>query len=34
MDKVLAKHLLVEAGVPTPEFFAFSELAFRELGAG
>ncbi|MGH2837723.1 MAG: D-alanine--D-alanine ligase family protein [Thermoleophilaceae bacterium] len=34
MDKVLAKHLLVEVGVPTPEFFAFSELAFRELGAG
>jgi D-alanine-D-alanine ligase len=33
MDKVLAKHLLVEADVPTPEFFAFSELAFRELGA-
>jgi D-alanine-D-alanine ligase len=33
MDKVLAKHLLIEAGVPTPEFFAFSELAFRELGA-
>ena len=33
MDKVLAKHLLGEAGVPTPEFFAFSELAFRELGA-
>ena len=33
MDKVLAKHLLLEAGVPTPEFFAFSELAFRELGA-
>jgi D-alanine-D-alanine ligase len=33
MDKVLAKHLLMEAGVPTPEFFAFSELAFRELGA-
>jgi D-alanine-D-alanine ligase len=33
MDKVLAKHLLVEAGVQTPEFFAFSELAFRELGA-
>ncbi len=33
MDKVLAKHLLVEAGIPTPEFFAFSELAFRELGA-
>jgi D-alanine-D-alanine ligase len=33
MDKVLAKHLLIEAGVTTPEFFAFSELAFRELGA-
>ena len=33
MDKVLAKHLLTEAGVPTPEFFAFSETAFRELGA-
>jgi len=32
-DKVLAKHLLLEAGVPTPEFFAFSETAFRELGA-
>jgi len=24
---------LIEAGVTTPEFFAFSELAFRELGA-
>jgi D-alanine-D-alanine ligase len=33
MDKVLTKHLLVEAGVPTPEFFAFNETAFRELGA-
>ena len=33
MDKVLTKHLLLEAGVPTPEFFAFSETAFRELGA-
>jgi D-alanine-D-alanine ligase len=33
IDKVLAKHLLVEAGLPTPEFFAFSETAFRELGA-
>jgi D-alanine-D-alanine ligase len=32
-DKVLAKHLMVEAGIPTPEFFAFSETAFRELGA-
>ncbi|MEA2493674.1 MAG: D-alanine-D-alanine ligase [Thermoleophilaceae bacterium] len=33
VDKVLTKHLLEEAGLPTPEFFAFSETAFRELGA-
>jgi D-alanine-D-alanine ligase len=33
MDKVLTKHLLVEEGIPTPDFFAFSEIAFRELGA-
>jgi D-alanine-D-alanine ligase len=32
-DKVLTKYLLLEAGVPTPEFFAFNETAFRELGA-
>ena len=32
-DKVLAKHLMVEAGIPTPPFFAFTETAFRELGA-
>jgi D-alanine-D-alanine ligase len=32
-DKVLAKHLMMEAGIPTPEFFAFNETAFRELGA-
>jgi len=32
-DKVLAKHLLLEAGIPTPEFFAFTQTAFRELGA-
>jgi D-alanine-D-alanine ligase len=32
-DKVLAKYLMVEAGIPTPEFFAFNETAFRELGA-
>jgi D-alanine-D-alanine ligase len=32
-DKVLAKHLMLEAGVPTPDFFAFNETAFRELGA-
>ncbi|SEH11122.1 D-alanine--D-alanine ligase family protein [Thermoleophilum album] len=33
MDKVLAKHLFVEAAIPTPDFFAFSQVAFRELGA-
>jgi D-alanine-D-alanine ligase len=33
MDKVLTKHLLIEAGVPTPVFFAFNQPAFRELGA-
>ena len=33
VDKVLAKHLMLEAGLPTPEFFSFSETAFRELGA-
>jgi D-alanine-D-alanine ligase len=32
-DKVLTKYLLMEAGIPTPEFFAFNETAFRELGA-
>jgi D-alanine-D-alanine ligase len=33
MDKVLTKHLLVSEGIPTPDFFAFSEVAFREFGA-
>jgi D-alanine-D-alanine ligase len=33
MDKVLAKHQLRAAGVPTPDWFAFNETAFRELGA-
>ena len=33
MDKVLTKHLLIEAEIPTPEFFAFNETAFQELGA-
>ncbi len=32
-DKVLAKHLMIEAEIPTPDFFAFNETAFRELGA-
>src|SRR3954451_23534857 len=33
MDKVLAKHLMLDAGIPTPEFFAFNETAFKGLGA-
>jgi len=33
MDKVMTKHLLREAGVPTPDFVAFTQTAFRELGA-
>jgi D-alanine-D-alanine ligase len=33
IDKVLAKHLMVEHGIPTPDFYAFNETAFRELGA-
>jgi D-alanine-D-alanine ligase len=32
-DKVLAKHVFREAQIPTPDFFAFSEAAFKELGA-
>jgi D-alanine-D-alanine ligase len=33
MDKVLAKHAMREAGLPTPDWFAFNETAFKELGA-
>src|SRR5215208_2725492 len=33
MDKVVAKHSLRAAGVPTPDFYAFSQAAFEELGA-
>jgi len=33
MDKVLAKQELRGAGVATPDWFAFNETAFRELGA-
>ncbi len=33
MDKVLAKHELRGGGVPTPDWFAFNQTAFRELGA-
>jgi D-alanine-D-alanine ligase len=32
-DKVLAKHVLREAGLPTPRFHAFTQTAFRDLGA-
>jgi D-alanine-D-alanine ligase len=33
MDKVLAKNTIREAGLPTADWFAFNETAFRELGA-
>jgi len=33
MDKSQAKHAMREAGIPTPDWFAFSQAAFRELGA-
>jgi D-alanine-D-alanine ligase len=32
-DKVLAKHAMRDGGIPTPDFFAFNETAFKELGA-
>ncbi len=32
-DKVLAKHTMRSAGVPTPDWFAFNQAALRELGA-
>jgi D-alanine-D-alanine ligase len=32
-DKVLAKHAMRDHGLPTPDFFAFNETAFKELGA-
>ena len=32
-DKVLSKHAMRDAGMPTPDFFAFDETAFKELGA-
>jgi D-alanine-D-alanine ligase len=31
-DKALAKHLMGEAGIPTPDFTAFKESAIKELG--
>jgi D-alanine-D-alanine ligase len=33
MDKALAKHTIRDAGLPTPDWFAFNQTAFRELGA-
>jgi D-alanine-D-alanine ligase len=33
LDKVVAKHELRDAGIPTPDFYAFSQTAFEELGA-
>jgi len=32
-DKVLSKHAMHDAGIPTPDFYAFNETAFKELGA-
>src|SRR6202035_2648711 len=32
-DKVLAKHAMRDRGVPTPDFYAFNDTAFRDLGA-
>src|ERR1700761_5726792 len=32
-DKVLAKHAMRDRGIPTPDFFSFSETAFKDLGA-
>jgi D-alanine-D-alanine ligase len=32
-DKVVTKYTLLDAGIPTPEFYAFSQAAFEELGA-
>ena len=33
MDKIAAKHRMREAGIPTPDWFAFNAVAFRDLGA-
>jgi D-alanine-D-alanine ligase len=32
-DKVLAKHLMQNAGIPTPEFHSLRETSIKELGA-
>jgi D-alanine-D-alanine ligase len=33
MDKVMAKHVMREADLPTPDWVAFNATAFQELGA-
>jgi D-alanine-D-alanine ligase len=33
-DKALAKYLMLDAGIPTPEFETLRETAIRDLGAG
>jgi D-alanine-D-alanine ligase len=33
-DKVLAKHLMREAGIPTPDFRTLQQSSIRDLGAG
>lgn len=33
-DKVLTKHLMRSAGLPTPDYYSFNETSFRGLGAG
>jgi D-alanine-D-alanine ligase len=33
MDKVVTKHALRDAGIPTPDFYSFSQAAFEDLGA-
>lgn len=33
VDKVLAKHIFLATSIPTPPFYAFSDSAFREMGA-
>jgi D-alanine-D-alanine ligase len=33
-DKVLAKHAMRDHEIPTPDFYAFNETAFKDLGAG
>ena len=32
-DKVLSKHAMLDAGIATPDFYSFTETAFKELGA-